>query len=68
MRLRRALHVDARRSYHQHTWLKHGIAHTARAYGIGATNEPNFYVYPDTLVRHRPDTTFTRETSTSPST
>ena len=42
----------------RHTWLKHGLAHTARAYGIGSTNEPNFYVYPDTYIRHRPDTTF----------
>jgi hypothetical protein len=42
----------------RHTWLKHAIAHTARAYGIGSTNEPNYYLYPDTFVRHRPDTTF----------
>ena len=33
----------------------HTATNTAR---IGSTIEPNFYVYPDAPIRHRPDTTF----------
>jgi hypothetical protein len=42
----------------RHSMVKYALVNTARAYGIGSTVEPNFYVYPDTHIRHRPDTTF----------
>jgi hypothetical protein len=42
----------------RHSMVKYAIVYTARAYGIGSTVEPNYYFYPDTIIRHRPDTTF----------
>ena len=38
--------------------VKRALAQTARAYGIETTLEPTFYVYPDTMIRKRPDITF----------
>ena len=42
----------------RHQFLKTALANTCRSYGITVTVEPNFYAYPDSAVRHRPDLTF----------
>lgn len=42
----------------RHTMVKTALRATASKYGISCANEPNFYVYPDTNIKHRPDIAF----------
>jgi len=42
----------------RHSFLKFALANVARSYGVGVQIEPNYYVYPDSDILHRPDLTF----------
>jgi Reverse transcriptase (RNA-dependent DNA polymerase) len=43
---------------HRHNQVRDTIAAVARSYGIAVTVEPDFYAYPNTGARKRPDITF----------